>query len=158
MFYFLCCGCYLFSSIVLLSIEINTDFARKSRAEVASTVFWSLGYGFMQLVLVARLYFTFKETPYAYAKGVYILLSVIYLAELAVVFMFHVQFNSGDWDNPFLATCIASAFFCHVVFLCVVMGLYTRALFKIAVDRSAQLLEDDSKNEKNDAIQMLMAH
>ena len=100
-------------------------------AETCSILFWNFGYGFMQIVLAARLYCTFKQTQYEYPKFVYIILIFIWIAEFIAMLIFHVE--REKFDNYLLTGLVAVGLMTHILFLVIVVGLYTRNLFKVSI-------------------------
>eukprot|EP01084_Bolivina_argentea_P281840 482310_1 len=150
-FYFICCLCYLISVIALSEDNIN----KKINAELSSILFWSFGFAFMQFVLASRLYFTFDNTPYKYSQTVFCLLMIIFVIATGSFIAFHIEYNSKDWDNPTLLACTVIGFICHIIFLFVVIFLYLRALFKIAINRSTSLLQDETKIQNDNNIQLM---
>lgn len=137
-FYFFCVVCYLIASIALLNTyndlenetESSTDFVdMKINAETASILFWNFGYGCMQIVLAARLYFTFKQTPYEYPKCVYFVLAFIWIIEFISMIIFHVE--REEFDNYLLTDLVTIGLVTHILFTLMVVGLYTRNLFKV---------------------------
>ena len=152
-FYFICVLCYLIASIALTNTYNDLDEGTTSKtdyvemkidAETASIVFWNFGYGVMQFVLSARLYFTFNQTEYAYPGWVYMTLAFIWFAELAAMITFHVE--REGFDNYVLTYLLVIGLVTHILFLSIVMALYTRNLFRVTLSRTEILLQENRSN------------
>ena len=124
--FFITICCYFFSSIGL-RIQNENGNILYANSQKSAIIFWSVGYFFYELTLIARLY-TIQAN-----KIIYIILVAWFIVAIIGTILFNVEFLSDDWGNIVLTRSVVIGFLGHIGFIICGIPFYIAALTKVTL-------------------------